>query len=104
MFVTLVEIQVKPEYLQDFIAASRSNHEASIQEEGNLRFDILQSPQDPTRFIFYEAYATEADALHHKQTSHYATWRDTVADWMASPRQGIRYDALYPVVKPVKAV
>jgi autoinducer 2-degrading protein len=96
MYVTLVEIQVKPEYLQDFIAASRVNHEASVQEPGNLRFDILQSPQDPTRFVFYEAYATEADALCHKQTSHYAKWRDTVADWMAIPRRGINYDGLYP--------
>ena len=96
MFVTLVEIQVKAENLHDFIDASRLNHEASIQEPGNLRFDILQSPQDPTRFIFYEAYASEADALRHKQTSHYAKWRDTVADWMASPRRGINYDCLYP--------
>ena len=97
MFVTLVEIQVKQEHLQDFIAASRLNHEASLQEPGNLRFDILQSPQDPARFIFYEAYASEADALRHKQTSHYAKWRDTVADWMAIPRRGISYDGLYPV-------
>lgn len=96
MFVTLVEVQVKPEHLAEFIEAARLNHEASIQEPGNLRFDILQSRQDNTQFVFYEAYVSEADALRHKQTLHYAKWRDTVTDWMASPRQGVRYDGLYP--------
>ena len=46
MLVTLVHVHVNPEYIDDFIAASRANHEASIQEPGNLRFDVLQSPDD----------------------------------------------------------
>ena len=50
MHVTLVHIHVTPENTGDFIAASRANHEASIQEPGNLRFDVLQSPDDPSRY------------------------------------------------------
>lgn len=96
MFVTLVQVHVKPEHLQEFIAATRINHEASVQEAGNRRFDVLQSADDATRFVLVEAYASEADAALHKQTAHYARWRDTVADWMASPRQGVRYQGLYP--------
>ena len=38
------------------------------------------------------------DAAAHKQTSHYLEWRETVADWMAEPRQGISYNGLYPVI------
>jgi autoinducer 2-degrading protein len=96
MHVTLVHVRVKPEYTADFIAATRDNHLASVQESGNCRFDVLQSPEDPTRFVLYEAYACEADALAHKQTAHYLRWRDKVADWMAEPRQGVRYHGLYP--------
>lgn len=96
MHVTLVHVRVKPEYTADFIAATRDNHLASVQESGNCRFDVLQSPDDPTRFVLYEAYAREADALAHKQTDHYLRWRDKVADWMAEPRQGVRYHGLYP--------
>jgi autoinducer 2-degrading protein len=96
MHVTLVQVHVKPDNIDDFIAASKSNHEASIKEPGNLRFDILQSPQDPGYFVLYEAYRTEQDAAAHKQTSHYQRWRDTVADWMAEPRQGIAFNGLYP--------
>lgn len=96
MHVTLVHIQVKSGHIDDFIAATRLNHEASIREAGNRRFDMLQSPENPAQFILYEAYASEEDAAAHKQTAHYLAWRDRVADWMAKPRQGIRYDGLFP--------
>lgn len=96
MHVTLVHVQVKPAYIDDFIAATRLNHEASTQEPGNCRFDVLQSPENASHFILYEAYASAESAATHKQTAHYLAWRDTVADWMAEPRQGIRYDGLFP--------
>jgi autoinducer 2-degrading protein len=96
MHVTLVHVHVKPEHVEDFIRATRENHEHSVKEPGNLRFDILQSSDDSTRFVLYEAYASEADAAAHKQTAHYLKWRDAVAAWMASPRQGVRYRGLYP--------
>ncbi len=96
MHVTLVQVQVKPAHIDDFIAATRLNHEASIQESGNRRFDILQSPENPGHFILYEAYASAEAAAAHKQTTHYLIWRDTVAAWMAEPRQGVRYEGLFP--------
>jgi autoinducer 2-degrading protein len=96
MHVTLVHVHVKPEHVEDFIQATRLNHEASIQEAGNRRFDILQSAEDPARFVLYEAYAGGEDAAAHKQTQHYLAWRETVASWMAEPRQGIAYDGLFP--------
>jgi autoinducer 2-degrading protein len=96
MYVTVVYIHVKPEHVEDFVDSIRQNHEGSIREPGNLRFDILQSVDDPTCFIAYEAYRDEASAKAHKETAHYLAWRDEVADWMAEPRQGVRYDGLYP--------
>ena len=96
MKVTLVHVDVIPDHVEDFIEACRLNHLASIEEPRNCRFDILQSSDDPTKFILYEAYATDQAAAAHKQTHHYLNWRETVADWMASPRQGIQYQGLYP--------
>ena len=96
MHVTLVHVHVKPESITAFIEACRLNHEGSTREAGNRRFDILQDSTDPKHFVLYEAYASEADAKAHKQTAHYAAWRETVADMMAGPRQGIRFDGLFP--------
>lgn len=96
MHVTLVHVHVKPGHVDDFLRASQANHEASVREPGNRRFDVLQSSDDPARFILYEAYATAEDAAAHKLTAHYLAWRETVADWMAEPRQGIPYHGLLP--------
>ena len=97
MVVTIVHVKVKPEYIQDFIKATQINHQHSIQEPENMRFDILQAPEDPSNFLLYEAYQSEAGAQAHKQTQHYLTWRETVADWMAEPRQGVPYHVIAPL-------
>ena len=56
MIVTCVYVNVKPENVQEFIKAIVENHKGSVQESGNLRFDVLQQADDPCRFMIYEAY------------------------------------------------
>jgi len=96
MHVTLVHVYAKPEAITEFIEACRLNHEGSTAEPGNRRFDILQDAADPGHFVLYEAYASEADAKAHKQTAHYAAWRDTVTDMMVRPREGLPFVCLFP--------
>ena len=96
MYVTIVHVYVKSDFIKDFINASRLNHEASIRENGNRRFDVLQQEDDAGKFILYEAYDSQEAARRHKETEHYRIWRDTVADWMEKPRQGIVHNGLFP--------
>lgn len=96
MHVVFVHVHVKPEHRDDFLAASLENARHSIQEPGNLRFDVLQQADDPDRFVLYEAYRDEAGMQAHKETSHYAQWRDAVADWMAEPRRGVQHTSHFP--------
>lgn len=96
MIVTTVTVYVKPENIDDFIEATTENQEASIEEPGNMRFDVLQSMTDPTRFLLYEAYQSEEEAAAHKKTEHYLKWRKTVANWMTKPREGIPHRVICP--------
>lgn len=96
MIVTIVHVEVKPEHLEEFIHATTANHLLSVKEPGNLRFDVLQNGENPAQFALYEAYEDETSAAAHKQTPHYKEWRESVADWMAKPRVGIRYNAIIP--------
>ena len=96
MPATLVHARVKPAAIDAFIAATRANHEASIQEPGNQRFDVLQAPVDPARFILYEAYASAEDAAAHKATAHYLAWREAVADMMDEARRGEPMNGIFP--------
>jgi autoinducer 2-degrading protein len=94
-------VQVKPEYIDKFILECEKNHRSSVMEPGNCRFDILQSAEDPTNFLLYEAYDSAESAAAHKKTAHYEVWRAAVAPWMAEPRRGVQYNALYPKGKQV---
>ncbi|MBK8640510.1 MAG: antibiotic biosynthesis monooxygenase [Chromatiaceae bacterium] len=96
MHVSFVHVHVKPDHMDVFIGASGANHEASVQVPGNRRFDVLQDPEDSGHFILYEAYTSVEDATAHKQTVHYALWRDRVAAMMAEPRQGVPMTGLFP--------
>jgi len=97
MQVTIVHVAVKPDRIDDFIAATRLNHEGSVREPGNRRFDVLQDAGEPSRFILYEAYVSPQEATAHKETTHYLAWREAVAGMMAEPRRGVPYHGLFPV-------
>ncbi len=96
MHITFVHVHVKPDRVAEFLDATVRNRHGSRAEPGNLRFDVLQSADDPTRFVLLEVYRDETGAAAHKNTPHYLTWRDAVKDWMASPREGKRYEAIAP--------
>jgi len=96
MIVTLVHVWVKLDHIEDFIAASTENHQNSIKEPGNLRFDLLQDATDPSKFVIYEAYESEQAVSAHKETTHYLKWRELVADWMAQPRKGEKHLVVAP--------
>lgn len=96
MFIVHVFVRVKPDCVEAFKAASLENARHSIQEPGIVRFDVIQQADDPTRFVLVEIYRTAAAPADHKETAHYAAWRDTVADWMAEPRSSVKYVNLFP--------
>jgi quinol monooxygenase YgiN len=96
MFVVHVSVRVKPDRVEDFKRATIQNARNSVQEPGVARFDVLQQQDDPTRFALVEVYRTPEDPARHKETDHYKTWRDTVEDMMAEPRQSVKYDSVFP--------
>lgn len=96
MNTVMVHVHVQPERVEDFIAATLENRKGSVNEPGNVRFDLLQSEEDRSRFVLLEIYRSTEDAAAHKETAHYLRWRETVAGWMASPRKGVPYLALAP--------
>lgn len=96
MLIVQVHVHVKPEYVNDFIAATIENARHSVQEAGIARFDMIQQADDPTRFILVEVYRTADDPGRHKKTAHYAQWRDVVAPMMAEPRSSVKYLNVFP--------
>jgi quinol monooxygenase YgiN len=96
VLIVHVHVQVKPESVEAFLAASLENARHSVQEPGLARFDVIQQAADPTQFVLVEVYRTDDAPARHKETAHYARWRDTVANMMAEPRRSVKYRNLFP--------
>ena len=96
MLVVHVHVQVKPECLEAFRAATLANAQSSVKEPGIARFDVVQQADDPTRFVLVEVYRDEQAPAKHKETAHYAAWRDAVAPMMAQPRSSVKFTNIFP--------
>jgi autoinducer 2-degrading protein len=96
MFVVWVDIEVKPEHVAAFIAATRDNHLGTVQEPGNRRFDVLRLHDRPTHFRLYEVYVDEAAFAAHQETAHYRRWRESVEPFMAVKRSAEKLTSLFP--------
>lgn len=96
MLIVHVHVQVKPECIEAFKAATEENARASVQEAGIARFDVVQQIDDAARFVLVEVYKTADAPAAHKETAHYAKWRDAVADMMAAPRTSVKYANVFP--------
>jgi (4S)-4-hydroxy-5-phosphonooxypentane-2,3-dione isomerase len=96
MLVVHVHVHVRPESVEAFKEVSVENAKNSIQEPGIARFDVIQQADDPTRFVFVEVYRNPEATLKHKETAHYAIWRDAVAPMMAEPRSSVKFSNVYP--------
>jgi quinol monooxygenase YgiN len=96
LIIVHVHVHVKPDAVEAFRVASIANASASVREPGVARFDVVQSVEDPTRFVLVEVYRNAGAPAAHKETAHYKLWRDTVADFMAEPRTAARYANVFP--------
>ena len=96
MMIMHVFIQVKPECVEAFKAATVENARNSVLEPGIARFDVIQQEDDPTRFALVEIYCTADAPARHKETAHYKKWLETAEAMMAVPRTRTFYTNVFP--------
>jgi (4S)-4-hydroxy-5-phosphonooxypentane-2,3-dione isomerase len=96
MLVVHVHVRVRPECAEDFLAATLVNARASLAEPGVLRFDVISDQADPAHLVLVEVYRDTDASAAHKQTPHYAAWRDSVAEMMAEPRASTKFSVVFP--------
>ncbi len=96
MLIFHVHVHVKKEWVDAFKQATLENARNSVIEPGIARFDVVQQADDPTRFVLVEVYRTDDAPAKHKETAHYAKWRDTVAPMMAEPRTSVKFTNVFP--------
>jgi len=96
MFILNVHIHVLPEHLEAFKQATIINASKSVKEPGIVRFDFMQSVDEPTVFGLYEVYRDRDAIAAHKETAHYKAWVDKVEGWLTEPRTRVFYQNIFP--------
>ena len=96
MIIVHVHIRVLTDFVDAFKQATVENARNSVLEPGIARFDVIQQVDDSTRFVLVEIYHNADATTAHKQTAHYAQWRDTVQNMMAEPRTSVRFSNVFP--------
>lgn len=96
MLIVHVHVHVRSECVEAFKTATLTNARLSLLEPGVLRFDVAQQADDPAKFVLIEIYRDAAANAAHKETAHYAVWRDTVAPMMAEQRFSVKFNPVFP--------
>lgn len=82
----IVNLIVRPEFLEEFIPGLHANARATLgSEPGCIRFDVHRSDQDANHFILYEIYTCERAFFEdHREAPHYAAWKSLTARCLVS--------------------
>jgi quinol monooxygenase YgiN len=81
--VVVARVKVKDGREADFLKIAQPLVVATHQEEGNLYYEVYQSPSDPTTFIFYEEYADDSAFDAHANSEHFKKFAAAVPDLVA---------------------
>lgn len=71
-------VKVKADKLDEFMEVALHDARESVKEPGNLRFEVYQQADDPTRLVIFEIYRSEEALEFHRQTDYIKTWRAAV--------------------------
>ncbi len=81
----IASMRAKPGNAPEVKEALRGLCAPTRAEKGCLNYDLHQSPDDPTRFLFHENWATKADLDAHSQSAHLQAWRKRAAELLVEP-------------------
>ena len=70
----MVEADIVPDRVDEFLGVIEKDATGSRTEPGCLRFDVMQSQDDPNKFFFYEVYVDASAVAYHKEQPHFALW------------------------------
>jgi (4S)-4-hydroxy-5-phosphonooxypentane-2,3-dione isomerase len=96
MKILIVHIRVTEGREEEFIAATLENMGHSLKEPGIFRFELLRDEAEPSRFVLVEGYRDAEAHAAHKETAHYAKWKELAEPLMAEPRSRAVYSSLGP--------
>ena len=88
-FVLQVQLVIKPENVDKFMAKCLENATHARKEPGCRTFDVLADPADRTKVMLYEVYVDEKAFETHQQTPHFKKYLAEAVPLLASRERRI---------------
>ncbi|HYG53888.1 MAG TPA: putative quinol monooxygenase [Burkholderiales bacterium] len=89
MFVLVVNIRIKPENVDAFMAKLQENAKAARTEPGCRQFEVLVDPKDRAKILLFEVYNDEAAFEAHQQTPHFRKYLAEAVPMLASRERSV---------------
>ena len=89
MFVLVVNIRIKPENVDAFMAKLHENAKAARTEPGCRQFEVLVDPKDRAKILLFEVYNDEAAFEAHQQTPHFRKYLAEAVPMLASRERSV---------------
>ena len=81
----VAHIKARPGKEEDLRRVLLTLIEPTRAEEGCVQYDLHVHATDPSRFVFYENWATREHLDRHLSSAHLAAAIGTAGDWLAEP-------------------
>lgn len=82
MHAFILHAHTKPEQAEAFERLFRAYIEPSRAEPGCIEYHMLRDAQDPTLFIFYEVWASQAALDEHMALPHMHAFHERRMDYL----------------------
>lgn len=92
----ILHAHTRPEKSAEFEALFSSYVAASRSEPGCIEYHMLRDWQDPTLFIFYEVWASQADLDVHSALPHMVKFFENRMDYLVRDFEIRRIDMISP--------
>ena len=93
-FILAVNIRIKPENVERFMARLLENARAAREEPGCRQFEVLVDPADRTKVLLFEVYDDPQAFEVHQQTLHFRKYLAEAVPLLASRERQVLQRAL----------
>jgi quinol monooxygenase YgiN len=84
-FIVIAQIRIDPAMIEDAKRELKTLVALTRKESGCIRYELHQSAEDETIFLFYEKWALKSDVDKHFKTPHFQAWEQKSAKMVIEP-------------------
>lgn len=96
MYMRVVSMRIKPEFVEAFKSSSAEGIEKLLAEPGVVSSALLQKADDPASFLFIEAYTSSETYEEHLKSQCFLDWQEQVASLLDGEIDSVEYAPIFP--------